>query len=217
MRVAALIMGDRHPAHWSEGKPPAFDEWDAKWLAEVMARAAHPGAEVELRPGAGDVLWEIAVDGRSIGAARRVALDAPVWAAPAFGVELLMSELSAEPVAAPGARAESAAARGDGRRAIAYRPLPTTPASGFDIALLVPNDMPVARVEEQIRKVSGALLERLTLSSEFRGGSVPEGFRSVAWQLTLRHPERTLESREIAGRRERLLKVLEGELGVRIR
>ncbi|HEU4565433.1 MAG TPA: phenylalanine--tRNA ligase subunit beta [Gemmatimonadaceae bacterium] len=217
MRVALLVLGDRHPPHWSEPHTPICDEWDVKWLAEVAARAAHPGATLELRPGTADVLWEIVVDGRAIGAARRVPLDAPVWAAPAFGVELSLGTLSATPVAPAGRSSYVGEARRDGAVSVTYRPLPTTPASGFDIALLVPNDMPAERVERSIVAASGPLLERLALLSEFRGGSVPEGFRSLAWQLTLRHPERTLESKEIAGRRERLLRTLEGELGVRIR
>jgi phenylalanyl-tRNA synthetase beta subunit len=35
--------------------------------------------------------------------------------------------------------------------------------------------------------------------------------------LTFRHPDRTLSAKEIDGRRERLLRTLEGELGVRQR
>ncbi|MDQ3698507.1 MAG: phenylalanine--tRNA ligase subunit beta [Gemmatimonadota bacterium] len=216
MRVAALITGDRRPPHWTDNATPAFDEWDAKWLAEVTAGAAYPGAEVELRPADGELLWTVTADDRDVGVVRRVPLDAPVWAAPAFGVELLLQVMDATPVGGP-----SSATRAHGRPgidpAVAFSPLPTTPASGFDVALLVPNDVPAERVERSIAAASGTLLERLTLLSEYRGGSVPDGYRSLAWQLTLRHPERTLESKEIAGRRERLLRTLEGELGVRVR
>jgi phenylalanyl-tRNA synthetase beta chain len=98
-----------------------------------------------------------------------------------------------------------------------YRPLPVTPASELDIALLVPNDMPAARVERVIREGGGELLERVLLFDEYRGEGVPEGFRSLAWRLTFRHPERTLRDKEIAGRREKLLRTLEGELGVKQR
>jgi len=66
-------------------------------------------------------------------------------------------------------------------------------------------------------RAGGELLERLVLFDEFRGGTVPEGFRSMAWQVTFRHPERTLRDKEIAARREKLLRTLEGELGVRQR
>ena len=68
-----------------------------------------------------------------------------------------------------------------------------------------------------MRKGAGELLERLEVLSEFRGAGVPAGARSIAWRLTLRHPERTLQEKEIAGRRDKVLKLLESELDVRQR
>ena len=219
MRVAALVMGERRPPHFTEPRPPHYDAWDAKALGERVASVAFPGARVELRPaGQGDLLWEIAVDGAVRGRVVRVALDAPVWAAPAFGVELTLAELESVDVAAQGA---SAYASGSGDRARtqvpAFRPLPVTPAAEFDLALLLPDGMAAVRVEETIRKAAGELLERVVLFDEFRGQGVPEGQRSVAWRLTFRHPERTLRDKEVEGRREKLLRTLESELGVRPR
>jgi phenylalanyl-tRNA synthetase beta chain len=221
VRVAALVMGDRRPAHWTDVDPQhprQFDEWDAKWLAEVAARAIRRGA-VSFRPADGDRLWEVELDGQAIGSVRRLRLDAPVWASPAYGVELVIQPLDASRIAPPGAADHSASARWDlhAGAAVRYRLLPTTPASGFDVALIVPDDLPAERVEVAMRRIAGPLLERLALLSEFRGGDVPAGSRSVAWRLTFRHPERTLESKEMAGRREKLLRTLEGELGVRQR
>jgi phenylalanyl-tRNA synthetase beta chain len=68
-----------------------------------------------------------------------------------------------------------------------------------------------------LREASGDLLEALELFDEFRGKGVPDGFRSLAWRLTFRHPERTLKEKEIEGRRQRLLQTLDRELGVRPR
>jgi phenylalanyl-tRNA synthetase beta chain len=87
----------------------------------------------------------------------------------------------------------------------------------FDLALLVPHDMPVSRVEQVMRSHAGELLESLVLFDEFRGAGLPAGFRSAAWRLTFRHAERTLRDKEVAGRREKLLRALEEELGVRQR
>jgi phenylalanyl-tRNA synthetase beta chain len=95
--------------------------------------------------------------------------------------------------------------------------LPVTPAAEFDLALLVPNDMPAGNAEHVIRKHAGELLERVALFDEFRGAGLPLGMRSVAWRLTFRHPERTLRDKEVSGRREKLLRALEEELGVRQR
>ena len=216
-RVAALIMGLRRPPHFTESKPPAFDEWDAKGLAESIAAVAYPAARVELLAGAAPgVLWEIAVDGATRGVVRRVTLDAPVWASPAFGVELSLGVVASEEVALPGHHAHELS-RADDRRAVEYRPIPTTPATEFDLALLVPERISAGEVEAVLRRGAGELLESLTLFDEYRGKGVEAGVRSLAWRLTLRHPERTLRDKEVEGRRDKLLKTLEHELGIRQR
>ena len=218
LRAAFIIMGHRRPPHWTEMRPPDFDEWDAKGLAQELAAAAFPASSVSIDSNAErEWLWSIMVDGSRRGGVRRVALDAPVWAAPAYGVELTLLVVGSAFVADRGAsRYESAPQRPPTRHA-QYRPLPETPAAEFDLALVVPNDMPASRVEQVIRTASGELLEQLVLFDEYRGDGVPNGHRSLAWRLTFRHPERTLRDKEVAGRREKLLRTLEGELGVRQR
>jgi phenylalanyl-tRNA synthetase beta chain len=216
-RVAALLMGARRPVHFSEPQPPAFDAWDAKALGERTAAVAFPGAQVALEPGAGDTLWHVLVDGTTVGTVERVPLDAPVWAQLAFGVELTLGRVANAPVAGPGTHAHGAAIAVPTRAPIRYRPLPTTPAAIFDLALLVPDTVPAAAVEQVVREVSGAQLETVVLFDEFRGAGVADGTRSLAWRLTFRHPERTLRDKEIEGRRVQLLKALEERLGVRPR
>jgi phenylalanyl-tRNA synthetase beta chain len=220
VRVGALIMGARRPPHFTEPKPPAFDEWDAKGLAELILETAFPRRTVALLPDEGDMLWQVQVEGRRAGQVSRVRLDAPVWASPAFGIEIALEAVSSADVAAPGHSAyrsgDTGSVRGPGS-VEPFRALPVTPAAEFDLALLVPDDMPVAKVEDVIRKQAGELLERVVLFDEFRGSGLPAGTRSVAWRLTFRHPERTLRDKEVSGRREKLLRALEEELGVRQR
>ena len=218
LAVAALIMGERRPSHFTEPRPPVYDLWDAKGLAEDVARVAYPDAGPSLDAvGEGDLLWSIRVDGREVGQVRRVTLDAPPWAAPAFGVELELGAVSAAPIAAPGRHAHDASREEGAVTHRPVRPLPVTPAASFDLALLVPETLPAARVAEVIRVASGDLLEELVLFDEYRGSGVGPGLRSLAWRLTLRHPERTLRDREIEGRRAKLLRTLEEELDVRVR
>ena len=217
-RVAALIMGSRRPPHFTESKPPAFDEWDGKGLATSIIEVAYPAARVELVAGkTSDVLWEIAIDGATRGVVRRVALDAPVWASPAFGVELSLGEVVSEPVALPGRNAHAESGRTADRRVSEYRAIPATPATEFDLALLVPDRVSAGEVEAVLRRGAGELLESVTLFDEYRGKGVEQGMRSLAWRLTLRHPERTLRDKEVEGRRDKLLKTLEHELGIRQR
>jgi phenylalanyl-tRNA synthetase beta chain len=214
VRVAALIMGDRRPSHFTEPKPPKFDAWDAKALAEQIARAAFPGRAVSLLPSEQDSLWFVRVDDEAVGSVSAVKLDAPIWAAPAFGVEITLGVMGSARVAAPRTHAHYATRVDEARTFVQFKSLPTTPAAEFDLALLVPNDLPAAEVERVITAAGGELLERVALFDEFRGAGVPEGMRSLAWRLTFRHPERTLRDKEIDGRRSQLLKTLESQLGV---
>ncbi len=218
VRVGALIMGARRPPHFTEPKPPTFDEWDAKAVAELICEVAFRGRSVELVPESGDTLWGIHVDGPPVGHVTRVRLDAPLWASPAFGIEIALESVASDDVAPPGRSAHARDAHSRGPAPVApFRALPVTPAAEFDLALLVPNDMAAAKVEDIIRQHAGDLLERLALFDEFRGAGLPPGMRSVAWRLTFRHPERTLRDKEISGRREKLLRAVEEELGVRQR
>ncbi len=218
VHVAVLVMGDREPAHFSGARPGAYDAWDAKGLAELVAGVAAPGEQVVLEPvGEGDLLWRIVIGGRARGEVSRVALDAPVWAAAAFGVELELQPMSNADVAPAGEHAHGPAVPPAPRGVSRYRPLPTTPASEFDLALLVPDGVRAADVERVIRDAAGDLLERLVAFDVYEGAGVDAGYRSVAWRLTLRHPERTLRDKEIDGRRARILSALQTELNVRQR
>ncbi|MDE3128122.1 MAG: phenylalanine--tRNA ligase subunit beta, partial [Gemmatimonadota bacterium] len=217
VRVGVLMMGDRHPEHFASARGQRYDEWDAKAVAERAARAAHPAADIALVPADGGWLWRVHAGGRDVGGVRHVALDAPVWAAPAFGVEIDLAEMPNADVAPAGQNAHGTAPGPVGRHWPQYRPVPTMPSAEFDLALLVPAGVTSAQVESSIRAASGELLERLQLFDQYTGQGVPEGMRSLAWRLTLRHPERTLRDKEIEGRRSKILSVLDQELHVRAR
>ena len=225
LHVGAVIMGRRRPPHFTDIKSEefersmTFDEWDAKALAELLVAKGDPAgaARTELRDGTEEgELWEIAIGGERRGSVRRLSLDAQAWAKPAFGVELLLSVIESSDVAPPGRHAYRIA----GRESVAvspYRALPTTPATEFDLALLVPDTLRASEVERVVRQGAGELLESLLLVDEFTGKNIEPGFRSLAWRLTMRHPERTLSAKEIDGRRVNILRQLEKTLNVRQR
>jgi phenylalanyl-tRNA synthetase beta chain len=223
LRVGVLVLGPREPAHFGDPKSPefaewlAYDEWDAKALAALTASAAHPGATVTLEPSTTpDVLWRVVVDGVARGIVRRVSLDAPVWASPAFGVELSLGPIDSAEVAPPGKSARRAPERVV-KTITRYRPLPSMPPAEFDVALLVPDAVRAEAVEAVVRGAAGELLERLELFDLYTGDGVEPGYRSLAWRLTFRHPERTLRDKEIDGRRAKILSALADELNVRPR
>jgi phenylalanyl-tRNA synthetase beta chain len=88
------------------------------------------------------------------------------------------------------------------------------PAADFDLAFLVPDAVHAGDVERALAKAAGDLLERIVLFDEFRGKGIADGHRSLAWRLTFRHPERTLNEKELAGRRQKLISTVEKEFGV---
>jgi phenylalanyl-tRNA synthetase beta chain len=193
-------MGQRAPTHFTKAVQPSYDEWDIKFLAERAAMAAFPAAEIALVPGSGDILWDVSANGAKVGVARRLTLDAPVWAKPAFGLEINIETAGSMP----------------GRHKT-YRAIPATPRAQVDLALIASTSVTAAQIEAVIRREAGDLLETLTLFDEFIGQGIPEGSRSLAWALTFRDRERTLKDKEVQGRTEKIVKALEGELGVRQR
>src|SRR5262249_10233320 len=140
LRAGALVMGRRRPPHFTDPKSPDFqawamyDEWDAKSLAQLIAGAIYPSGAIEFRgANAENSLWDVFVGPDRVGDVRRVTLDAPVWAPPAYGIEITFGVMDASQVAPPGESAYRPAAR-PVASVVRYQPLPTTPASEFDLA-----------------------------------------------------------------------------------
>jgi phenylalanyl-tRNA synthetase beta chain len=222
LHVGALIMGRRRPPHFSDPKSDefertmTFDAWDAKAIAELMASEAFRGEAISLEKGGDDDLWRIVANGADVGSVRSLALDAPVWASPAFGVEISLGVIDSTNVASPGSNAHRPAEY-PSIKVAPFTPLPTQPASPIDVALIVPLGIGAREIEKAIRSVSGDTLESVVLVDEYTGEKIEAGHRSLAWRLTFRHPERTLSAKEIEGRRTNVLRHLEKTLNVRAR
>ena len=77
------------------------------------------------------------------------------------------------------------------------KPVSTYPAAKEDLALVVPTNVPVSRVEQVIRQAAGALIEDLVLFDIYEGDQVPEGFRSLAFSVRLRAGAHTLPPDEV--------------------
>ncbi len=218
LRAGALLLGARRPPHFTEPEPPHFDAWDAKALAETMARAAWPGEPVTLVPvETGEVLWTVRVADCEVGQVVHVPLDRPVWAGEAFVVELVLGVVDSADVAPPRAHAHGSVRAPAPVKHLQVVAPPSTPAAEIDLALLVPAAVPAAAVETVLRRDGGELLEAVRIFDEYRGDGLPAGTRSLGWRLRFRHPERTLKDKELEGRRAKLVATLQKELGVTLR
>ncbi len=193
-RVAAVVTGARAPRHWSDRGAPDFDRWDLKGLLEIAVALANPEALIQVE---GKSWVAVAPDGTAVGRATALAADAPPWAAPVLGLELAL-DVSPRPPAR-------------------YRPLPATPASERDFALILADGVTAAQVRAVLERVGGALLEKVVVLDEYRGAGIGNARRSVMVRLTFRAPDRTLRDREVDEAERRLLEALESELGVKRR
>jgi phenylalanyl-tRNA synthetase beta chain len=163
-------------------------------VAALFQRAvalAHPVATVQVEGGS----WvAVSASGSVVGLTQRIDADAPPWAAPVYGFEV-----SLDP-------AERAVRR--------YQALPETPASTRDVSLVLHPGATAQAVETAIRATRGTRLESLEVLSEFRGGDLPAGSRSVAFRLTFRDPERTLRDKEVDKAFRRILQAVQKQVGV---
>jgi phenylalanyl-tRNA synthetase beta chain len=99
----------------------------------------------------------------------------------------------------------------------AFRDVPRFPPVRRDLAFVVPNDAPAGKVREALVEAAGALLDRCLLFDVFRGGSLPDGTKSLAFALDLRAADRTLtdeEAEEVVGR---IVERLGTDFGARLR
>jgi phenylalanyl-tRNA synthetase beta chain len=189
--VAAVLTGHREPPHWTGTGRDWLDSWDLKAQFEAAVALAVPGGTVQVE-GPGWVARNR--EGRTVGWAGPIAADAPPWAAPLFGYELVIDPAS--------------------RRPPRFAALPSTPSSERVLALLLAEDTTAREVEEVLRRVGGELLESVFIESDYRGPELPAGSRSVAFRLTFRAADRTLRDPEVDGLEARMLATLTAELGI---
>ena len=188
--LAMVLAGQWHPAGW-DGAAVAAGWSQALALAEVASAALgstlerrasarapwHPGRCAELRAG-----------GVVVGHA---------------------GELHPEVIAAFGLPEQAAAVEIDLDALIAQAPsagsiatLSTQPVAKEDVALLVPDAVPVADVQAALVAGAGPLLETISLFDVYTGAKVPQGQRSLAFAMRFRAPDRTLTDAETAGARD---------------
>lgn len=82
------------------------------------------------------------------------------------------------------------------------RPASAFPASLRDVSMLVPSDRTQDEVASDIRTAAHDaagwdILRELRLFDVYEGKGIPEGFRSLAFSLTYRAPDRTLNDEEV--------------------
>jgi len=181
---------DRVPAHKGAPMPaPASDPADVAPF--------HPGRVARVFVRAGRNLVDVALAGELSPATCR-AFGLPARSC-AFEIDMdaLIAHMSADPIQVKG--------------------VSTFPLAKEDIALVVPSDIPAARVEQIVRQGAGPLAESVTLFDIYEGDQVPEGYRSLAFALRLRAADHTLTAKESEAVRKQVVTKAAKVLGASLR
>ena len=205
-RLAILLSGPVSPSSWHARVPKAADIFDLRGLVENL-----PGvSSVEIKPlkdnGTFLLHSELKAGNRVLGwiaqlhPARARALDARE---PVYVCELLLSAL-----------------RQGSTGPAKFTDLPRFPGMTRDVAFELPADVPNAKVAAFFNGIKEPLLISTALFDVFTdptGTKLPADRKSLAWTLTYRAPDKTLETAEVDATHNRILSALEKALPVVVR
>jgi phenylalanyl-tRNA synthetase beta chain len=90
------------------------------------------------------------------------------------------------------------------------------PAVSRDISMTVPHKVTAAEIEAILEQRGGKLLESYHLFDIYEGPGIMPGFKSVAYNLTFRHKDKTMEESEIVSAMNKILNGL-GSIGATLR
>ena len=210
--VGIVMSGPVHPENWTGlGRPTDF--FTLKGVVEVTLRAVgleatyaplddQAGAFPYLHPGKAAVVSVPGAGG--VGVLGMLRPDA----AAAYGVEgldLYVASLNTDRIAAVA------------QPTVTFRDLVTYPPAEQDLAVVVDGGVPAADVVAAARKAGGKLVAGVTVFDVYEGDQVPEGKRSLALRVLMRSAERTLNDKDIATVRARIVGALEREFGATLR
>jgi phenylalanyl-tRNA synthetase beta chain len=82
--------------------------------------------------------------------------------------------------------------------------------------MVVPKNILVGQIEEVIEQRGGKILESYELFDIYEGAQILAGFKSVAYSITFRAADHTLEEQEVSGVMKKILNGLQA-LGIELR
>ena len=97
-----------------------------------------------------------------------------------------------------------------------YAGIAKYPAVTRDLSMVVPHDIRVGEIEKMIAQRGGKLLEECRLFDVYEGDQIKEGFKSVAYALSFRAKDRTLEEADVSAAMKKILNGLQS-MGIELR
>ena len=102
----------------------------------------------------------------------------------------------------------------DNRRYVA---IARTPAITRDMAVVVAEEVAVGDMLDAIKRSGKGILESVSVFDIYRGEHVEEGYKSIAFSLVYRTPERTLTDDEAKKAFDRAVRSLGAQFGAELR
>ena len=90
------------------------------------------------------------------------------------------------------------------------------PAVTRDISMVAKKEIRAGEIEKVIEEQGGELLENCQLFDVYEGTQIPRGYKSMAYSVTFRAEDRTLEEQEVSRIMEKILSGLK-KLGIELR
>jgi phenylalanyl-tRNA synthetase beta chain len=202
--LAVLLAGGLQEQRWGVPQTPQASFFAVKGVLEALASVLRvgidyrPGSEPFLDPGRTASVWVAQEQIGWVGTLHP--LLARDWEVPAVSMfELDLDRLLA---AAP--------------TQTRYEEIVGYPSLYQDLAVVMPDAVPVARVLATMRAAAGGLLRNIEIFDVYSGPQIGEGRRSLGFGLAFQAPDRTLSEEDVAPLRERIVAALL-ELGGELR
>ncbi len=97
-----------------------------------------------------------------------------------------------------------------------YEGIAKFPAVSRDISMVVPKEILAGQIEHILAQRGGKILESYELFDIYEGSQIKEGYKSIAYSVTFRAKDRTLEDADVNAAMKKILNGLEG-LGIELR
>ncbi len=98
-----------------------------------------------------------------------------------------------------------------------FKAYSTYPGAARDLAFFAPLDLSVAEIEKVMNKAGGKLLQQVEIFDEYKGDNVPEGQRSLAFNLVYRASDRTLTDKDVDPIHQKVRDILVKKFNVTLR
>lgn len=98
-----------------------------------------------------------------------------------------------------------------------FTPLSRFPSVKWDLAMLVPENVPAGEMLEAINDCGAKIFESCEIIDVFRGDSIDDGYKSVAIAITYRDADKTLEDDTVQKVHQKIIDLISTRFGGKLR